>query len=399
MGNYAEMEKLIDSTIKKSIDNNEVAGMNLLVVKDGKEVIYTEQGKADIGENKDFKRDTIIRLYSQSKPVTAAAVMKLMEDGVIDLTQAVSDFLPGFKDQYYLQNGEWKKLESPMLVYHLLSMTSGLSYPAEDNINGVQVDKIFKEADSRLYTDNAMTTMELCNAIGKCVLSYRPGSSWMYGTSADVLGAVVESASGMKFSEYLNKNIFEPLGMKDTAFWVPEDKQDRLARTYETVWDENGNTKDMIEYTGDNLLIMNRMKTQPAFESGGAGLASTLDDYMKFATMLNNNGTYEGVQILKPETVRYMISPTLRESSRHGFNWVGLEGYSYGNLLRVCKDPSLSPVMLRMGEYGWDGWLGPYFANFPNENMTILMGMQKRDAGTWTLTRKLRNIILSNVLE
>ena len=93
MGNYAEMEKLIDSTIKKSIDNNEVAGMNLLVVKDGKEVIYTEQGKADIGENKDFKRDTIIRLYSQSKPVTAAAVMKLMEDGVIDLTQPVSDFL------------------------------------------------------------------------------------------------------------------------------------------------------------------------------------------------------------------------------------------------------------------------------------------------------------------
>ncbi|MCR5101097.1 MAG: beta-lactamase family protein [Butyrivibrio sp.] len=398
MSQLEEVKKLMDSQIKKAIDANEVAGMNVLVYKDGKEMIYTQGGYADIDENKDFNRNTIFRLYSQSKPVTSAAVMKLMEDGIIDITEPVSKYIEGFKDQYYMENGKMVHLDEPMMIYHLLSMTSGLCYPAIDNVNGCMVDQIFKEADSKLYTDQAMTTMELANRIGKCTLSFKPGTDWMYGTSADILGAVIESASGMKFSEYLKKNFFEPLEMKDTAFYVPSEKQNLLARSYETVWGENGNNK-LIEYTGDNLLIMNRMKTEPAFESGGAGLASTIDDYMHFAQMLLNDGKYKGKQILKPETIKYMTNTHLREGSDHGLKlWTGLAGYSYGNLLRVADRPDVASYIIKKGEYGWDGWLGPYFANFPEENITILMGMQKRDAGTWDLTRKLRNIILTNLL-
>nr|MCR4902735.1 serine hydrolase [Butyrivibrio sp.] len=137
----------------------------------------------------------------------------------------------------------------------------------------------------------------------------------------------------------------------------------------------------------------------PAFESGGAGLLSTIDDYMNFAQMLLNGGTFRNTCILKPATVKYMVSGELSQRQQIALDdWTGLLGYSYNNLLRVCKNPSRSSYISCKDEYGWDGWLGAYFANLPNENMTILMGTQKVDGGTFALTRKLRNIVLSNVL-
>ena len=123
-----------------------------------------------------------------------------------------------------------------------------------------------------------------------------------------------------------------------------------------------------------------------------------MEDYVKFARMLLQEGEYNGVQILRPQTVRYMVSGELNSKQQEVFEgWNGLEGYSYGNLMRVNKNPSLTGYLARLGEYGWDGWLGAYFANFPRENMTILIGTQKKGAGTFTLTRKLRNVILSSI--
>ena len=141
------------------------------------------------------------------------------------------------------------------------------------------------------------------------------------------------------------------------------------------------------------------MDMPPAFESGGAGLASTLDDYMRFARMLMQGGRLDGVRILKPATVRYLSGGELMEGQQKAFEqWIGLEGFSYGNLMRVCKNPDRAGLVAAEGEYGWDGWLGLYFANYPKEKLTILMGTQKKDAGTFALTRKLRNILLSEVL-
>lgn len=141
------------------------------------------------------------------------------------------------------------------------------------------------------------------------------------------------------------------------------------------------------------------MDKSPEFESGGAGLASTLDDYMKFARMLLQDGELNGVRVLKPETVRYMTGGELMPWQQEAFySWLGLSGHSYGNFMRVCKNPGQSCTFAGEGEYGWDGWLGCYFTNFPKEKLTILMGMQKKDAGLWHVTRKLRNVILSEVL-
>ena len=127
-------------------------------------------------------------------------------------------------------------------------------------------------------------------------------------------------------------------------------------------------------------------------------MASTLDDYMRFASMLLEGGELNGVRILQKETVRFMTGGSLTEPQQKTFNMNHtLSGFSYANLLRICKDSSKAPFLAKEGEYGWDGWLGPYFENFPKERMTILIGMQKKDAGTWQLSRKLRNILVSRL--
>ena len=180
--------------------------------------------------------------------------------------------------------------------------------------------------------------------------------------------------------------------MHDTDFWVPDDKRNRLADVYETVGNEC-----RFSYT-NHLGISYRMDRPPAFESGGAGLCSTLDDYSHFAQMLMNNGNYAGRQILSERAVKFMTNGSLMSWQQKGLDgWDGLSGYTYGNLMRVMKDPSKAIGYGAMGEYGWDGWLGAYFSNDPVNRLTILIGMQKLNAGTWSLTRKIRNMIYKEV--
>ena len=236
-----------------------------------------------------------------------------------------------------------------------------------------------------------ISTVEFANRLGKVPLLYQPGQSWSYGTSADVVGAVIEVASGMRFGDFLKKEIFEPLGMNDTDFWVPAEKQDRLAKVYDC---REG--QPSVRYLDNNLGIQNDTAYRPAYEAGGAGLASTIDDYAKFTQMLLNGGTYNGVQILRPATVKFLGGHTLSAVQQAGFdNWIGLEGFSYGNLMRVLVDPTRAVTLGSKGEFGWDGWLGCYMEVVPEQNMTFLMMTQKKDAGTYTLSRKIRNIIFS----
>lgn len=395
------LKERISDIMKQSICDSEVMGVNLLVKKAGEEVLYCEEGLADREHKRPICRDTIFRLYSQTKPVTAACAMILMERGLLDLASPVSEFLPSYAELKVETKQGVRDAQIPMRVHDLLGMTSGLAYPDDTRTAfGKATAKVYEDACQRLHTDKPMTTREFADSLAKCPLAFEPGRGWRYGTSADVLGAVIEVVSGKKLSEFMREEIFEPLEMKDTAFWVPAEKRDRLASVYETVG-EKGKDRTMRLYTGDHLAIRNDMAEPPAYEAGGAGLVSTLDDYMKFAIMLRQNGRWNKAQILKSETVHYMCNGHLLGEQQMGFDhWLGfnLEGYSYGNLMRVCKEPGSAALLSREGEYGWDGWLGMHFANFPKEQMTILMGTQKKDSGTFALTRKLRNVILSECL-
>ena len=178
--------------------------------------------------------------------------------------------------------------------------------------------------------------------------------------------------------------------MKDTGFVVPREKRDRLAACYQ--WsNEEGR---LIPYT-DNHLGLEGYGEDVVYESGGAGLVSTVDDYAKFARMMMHYGTLDGVRILGRKTVELMTSSHLTREQAKDFNWDSLWGYDYGFLTRVLRNPGEAGCNASVGEYGWDGWLGVYFANFPAEEMTILMMMQIKDTGTACIQRRIRNVLLA----
>ena len=382
---------LIQKYLDKIVADKEVAGCSCLVIKDGQELGYYEAGLRDVKDKLPITRDTIFRLFSMTKPITSIATMQLVENGQLSLTDPVSKFLPGFKNQkYYDENGELCEVIEEMTVKNLLDMTSGLCYPGLACKAEVETGMFMAKAAKKLHTDEEMSTYDLMNELGKLPLAFAPSDKWNYSLSADVLGAIVEIVSGVSFSEYLHKNILDPLEMFDTDFYVPTEKQDRLCRSYRT---DGINFK---EYTGENLLIQSRMEEEPKFQSGGAGLASTIDDYSKICQMFLNNGEYKGKRILHPETIRYMTSGGANERQRqHIGKWDSLAGHTYGNLLRVLKHPEEAMSLGSAGEFGWDGWLGVYMSVIPEHNMCILYMMQKPDTGTVDVTFKLRNIIFS----
>ena len=385
-------EREIDKLLEKAVADGEVAGVNLLVLQDGKEVLYSQAGYADVEEERLYQRDTIVRLYSMTKPITGAAAMLLLERGELDLGQPVEEILPGFCNQIVWEKGRKAPVHRKMVVKDLLSMTSGLPYP-DDMENPVSraVQAMFDEIDARLYGEHPMDTAEIANRLGQCGLAFHPGDSWQYGTSADVLGAVIECVSGKKLGAFLREEFFEPLGMADTGFYVPPEKQARLSSVYEK-------TQQGLKLCPTNHLgVRYRSENPPAFESGGAGLFSTIDDYAVFASMLMEHGSYRGRRILSPESVKFFVTSGLTPWQKEALwrSWDSLTGYSYGNLMRIMEEPGLAYYQTWKGEYGWDGWLGAYFCNSPVNRTTILMSFQRKDAGITTLTRRVRNILAS----
>ena len=176
--------------------------------------------------------------------------------------------------------------------------------------------------------------------------------------------------------------------MKDTAFYVPQDKQSRLSKVYEATPD------GLKTYHGSHLAVQNRMERNPAFESGGAGLVSTIDDYAAFAQMLLQNGSC----LLSPKTVEFMTGSRLMPALQNDVNrWESMPGYTYANLLRIMTNPEIAVSMGSRGEYGWDGWLGPYMTNDPANRLTLLIMQQKTGSGTTEYTRKIRNVVFSSL--
>lgn len=389
------MEQKIREAMKRSIESGSCSGANVLVIKDGKEQVYCDYGYRDLENKIPMSRDTIFRLYSQTKPVTAAAVILLAAEGKIDLACAVEDYLPEFKNGHVNQNGIRQDVQRKITVRDLLNMTSGISYPDAATEGGRQSEIVFQELDERLYTDHPMSTREFSEKMGKIDLCFEPGQEFKYGASADILGALVEVVSGESFGTFLQKNFFDPLEMNETGFYVPEKNQSRLAKVYEET--EQG----LIEVQTNRLGLRYNRDVAPAFESGGAGLCSTVDDYSKFGQMLMNGGTYQGRKIMPSQAVRFMIhgglTPKQMIQLHNGWDW--MSGYTYGNLMRVCHNESETSIFSTKGEYGWDGWLGTFFSNEPQYGITMIFGTQQVGIGrTGSLVHQIKNIVMSELI-
>ncbi len=377
-----KLSRQIQEIMQQAIDTSEVAGISCLVMQHGKEQLYVHAGYADCAAEKEVKRDSIFRLYSQTKPVTATAVMMLVEEGRLDLLDEARRFLLGFENQHVLENGERKPVRRAVTVMDLLSMSSGLVYPDADEA-GQAMAELFEKNENLMDAGQGMDTVSFANAIGACPLAFQPGTAFRYGTSADVLGAIVEVVSGMPYADFLKERIFEPLGMKDTAFYVPEKKKDRLVTCYQRV------PGGLEVYPVRHLCVRDATEA-PAFASGGAGLMSTVDDYAAFAGMLLQKGEYHGERLLQKRTVEWMTQEQVDTTL-----WDNLTGFGYGRLMRICTEPGKASVICEKGEYGWDGWLGTYIANLPASDMTILVFQNTRDTGTGRVTRCVRNRIVS----
>ncbi len=382
--NYRE---IMDGLIRREVESGYVKGASALVIQGGKELYYNAFGLADAERGLPMQRDTIIRLYSMSKPVTAAAVMLLAECGELDVTEPVSCYLPGFAGQRGVDEKSGRELPAAreVTIFDLLNMTSGITYPDETTEPGRRMQAVVEGLVRRRMQGERVDTQEYMRGIAGVPLVFQPGERWMYGFSADVLGGVVEKIAGVSYGEFLRREIFEPLNMPDTGFFVPEAKRGRFAQHYEPA--EGGVLvphmgSHLGEYYGEDV----------AFESGGAGLVSTLDDYSHFAQMLAQGGSYGGRRILGRKTVEFMTHNHLTAQQRVSLDWDSLKGYGYGCLMRVLEDDSAAGSNASLGEFGWDGWTGNYVCMDSAEDLVFLYFIQRCGAGTTPLVRKLRMV-------
>lgn len=393
--------KNIQNVFDEAVYQHKVAGLNCAVYKDGKEVGYWQSGFADIENKRPFNRDTICRLFSMTKPITCVAAWILIEKGKIDIADEVGKYIPEFWNLQISydsgKNGKMQKSNRNVTIQDLLNMTSGYTYGAwwDGALYGEHLTSdLIAELNKDCVDSCKITTLDVAKRLAKIPVSFEPGTSYSYGLSADIMAAVIEVVSKMKYSDFLKKYIFEPLGMNDTDFYVHPKNYNRLAKVYAC-----DNQKDIIEFSNAHLGIQPKMDHAPSFESGGAGLCSSLDDYLKFALMLANKGEFNGKRILQSKTVEYFTKARLRSNLQQKFdeNMENFSGYTYCNFLRVAYEPGKCKYLTDEGEFGWDGWLGPYLSVDIKNQLVIVMLMQKTGAGTWEVTRKLKNIVNSSL--
>ncbi|MGN0648850.1 MAG: serine hydrolase domain-containing protein [Oscillospiraceae bacterium] len=368
--NAQKLEKIAE-LLNAQVNDGAAMGCSALVLKNGEPIFRANAGMADSARGIRWENDTIVRLYSMSKPITSAAVMLLLDRGKLDIHDKAEWFLEGFRNQQVVTQNGLEPVKRAVEIKDLLDMTSGLCYPDRGFPAGDRMSDLFDKFYENHFAGKPTSTIELANEIGRQPLAFHPGESWLYGTSADVLGAIIEVVSGRKYSDFLREELFEPLGMTDTGFYVPEEKLCRFAEIYEP------KDEGLVPCEWQHLGLTDFHRKPPAFESGGAGLVSTPDDYARFAAMLLNYGTFGGRRIISENAVRWMTAKSLTPQQKQAFNWDALVGYSYGNLLRIVDDIGLAGPCAHTGAYGWDGWLGCQFENDPQCGYTFLYFVQR----------------------
>lgn len=384
-------EKYIPKIIEKAISDGEIAGANVMGIKDGKTLYKGNFGYADREKGTPMTDDTIFRMFSMTKPVTTAAAMILIERGLLRYTDKVKDFFPEFNNMNVISDdGTLTPANEDITIRHLLSMTSGLVYP-EDSAAGRLMGSVYWEISQRMNTDNPLTTNKIVKKMGDVPLMFSPGEKWHYGVSADVMGGIIEVVSGKTLGKFMKDEIFDPLGMNDTGFYVKPENYSRLSKAYEKT--VNG----LKPYKGMNLCISDTDKS-PAFESGGAGLFSTITDYAKFGNFMLTGKNEGDEKILGRKTLELMRMNMLsEEQKKYAHEWDSIKGYGYGSFMRILEDKTVLGICSSEGEFGWDGWTGNYFSADPKENVVFLYFIQVTGAGTTDTLYRIKNIFYSDI--
>ncbi len=347
----------LTAVMQRQVDARHVPGVSMLIARGGK-VGY----RRDIGALRPYgpplPGDAIFRIYSMTKPIVSVALMMLVEDGRLFISDPLAKFVPEFANAKVGVEKDGKlalvDAERPITVQDLLRHTSGLTY-AFTGVSAVQ--RLYAKA--RLGAPD-LTNAQLVAALAKLPLIDQPGTSWDYGHSTDVAGRIIEIVSGQSLGAFLQERILTPLGMIDTAFFVPPDKQDRVAKPF---------AKDPD--TGESVTL-----TETNFESGGGGLWSTMDDYERFVQMLYLGGALGNTRILGRKTLEFMTADHLGPNVRIGTTFLLAPGHGFGLGFAVRREVGLAPTPGTPGEFFWGGIAGTAFWIAPKEELIAMMMIQ-----------------------
>lgn len=351
----------------------------VLVMHRNELVFHYRNGYADLERQTPISDRQIINIYSMTKIITCTAALQLLERGAILLSDPISAYLPEFAEMTVrktMPDGSVveERAEKPITVRDLFAMTAGFSY----DIGAPSI----REAVQR--TDGKLPTRELARAIAKVPLEFEPGTRWNYSMCHDVLAALVEVVDGRRFSSYVRDEITGPLGMRDTAFDLTGEQHQRLVPQYK--YDDK--LGKAVREDGNGFRIGTEL------ESGGAGLFSTVDDYVLFLNALTNKGTSpDGVRILSQASVDLMRADQLTESTRGDFNWEHMAGYGYGLGVRTHISKAGSGSLSGLGEFGWAGAAGCLAVMDPESELTIMYAQHLLNSQEPYVHPRLRNIV------
>jgi len=367
----------IRTIMNRHVAEKQIPGASGLIARRGKIAYQEAFGMADIEAGKPMQLDTIHRIYSMSKPITSVAVMMLYEEGKFQLNDPVAKYLPEFaKMQVGIEEKDPQTgkpmlktapAKRPITIRDLLRHTAGLTYGV---FGDPLVDREYRKA--RILSD--LNLAEFVTHLSQIPLLYEPGTRWNYSVSVDVLGRLVEVLSGKPFDQFLQERIFNPLGMRDTGFYVPAGKKDRLAKLYTPTKDGKIQPAQICStqqecYEKFPNAVPSFLEP-PTFLSGGGGMVSTAYDYLRFCQMLLNQGQYDGKRLLSRKTVQLMSSDNLGTLPGMG------PGYGFGLGFAVSKAPGEAGMMGSPGEYNWGGAAGTRFWIDPQEELIGIFMIQ-----------------------
>lgn len=380
------------------VEPGKIAGCQVVVARHGAVAHLSSLGEMDRERARPVRDDTIWRLYSMSKPVTGVALLTLYERGLFGLDDPVHRFIPEWRDLKVREGrGDDARLvapQRPMRIRDLLMHMSGLGYSFDNE--DLTVEVLRRPPSSRF--GEGMTLATMVERLADTPLRYHPGTHWLYSLATDVCGRLVEILADQPFEDYLRDTIFDPLGMVDAGFSVPDGEVDRFAASY---------TRDARK----QLRLLDDPETSPyrqpaTFQSGGAGLVATSEDYLRFCQMLLDGGEHQGARILGRKTVELMRTNHLPGNGQladvalpGGYGEVGFEGMGFGLTVAVSQGPAATHAVGSPGEFMWGGAASTLFWIDPAEDLAVVFMTQLIPSGTFNFRGQLKSLVYGAIAD
>lgn len=401
MGNLdSQRLNRIKAWMQRYVDTRRYAGSSVLIREQGEEVFFHAAGQRNMAEDLPFERDTLVRIYSMTKPVTTVAAMMLAERGLFSLDTPVSEFIPGFSDMQALIPGaeridQTERSTSPTL-HQLMTHTAGLSYPFNPGVLAAAMEK-----EDLLFKPGQGPLIVMADRVSEFPLAFQPGSRWEYSVSIDILGAVVELVTAQRLGTFLQNEIFDPLGMSQTGFSVPKGAGDRFASLY-TPLEGDAMALNAARSDGDTLKLFDEHTSSPfryaTMHSGGGGLVSTIDDYMQFAEMLRRGGTTaSGERLLSASTLRFMMRNHLpgdiASMGPQSFAEQPMDGMGFGLGGAVVLDPARARTPGSVGDFSWGGMASTFFWVDPVLDLSVVFFTQLSPSSSYPSRSELKALV------